>query len=90
MNKSELIEAIAERAVVSKKQAENMLNSFCYAVADELECGGEVAITGFGTFSVAARAERQGRNPKTGETLTIAANKAVKFKAGKQLKEAVN
>ncbi|MDO4434711.1 MAG: HU family DNA-binding protein [Alysiella sp.] len=89
MNKSELIEAIAERAATSKKQAENMLNSFCYAVADELERGGEVNITGFGSFTVAERAERAGRNPKTGEPITIAASKTVKFKAGKSLKDTV-
>lgn len=89
MNKTELISAMAEKAEISKKDAEKALTAFTNVVADVLVDGDKVAITGFGTFEVVERAERQGRNPATGETITIASSKSPKFKAGKALKDAV-
>lgn len=89
MNKTELIAAMAEKAEISKKDAEKALTAFTNIVADTLVDGDRVSITGFGTFEVVERAERQGRNPATGEAITIAASKSPKFKAGKALKEAV-
>lgn len=89
MNKTELISAMAEKAEISKKDAEKALTAFTNVVTDTLVNGDKVAITGFGTFEVVERAERQGRNPATGETITIAASKSPKFKAGKALKDAV-
>lgn len=89
MNKTELISAMAEKAEISKKDAEKALNAFTNIVADTLVDGDKVSITGFGTFEVVERAERQGRNPATGETITIAASKSPKFKADKALKDAV-
>ena len=89
MNKTELITAMAEKAEISKKDAEKVLNAFTNIVADTLVDGDKVSITGFGTFEVVERAERQGRNPATGEAITIAASKSPKFKTGKALKEAV-
>ncbi len=89
MNKTELISAMSEKAEISKKDAEKALTAFTNVVADVLVDGDKVAITGFGTFEVVERAERQGRNPATGETITIAASKSPKFKTGKALKDAV-
>ena len=89
MNKTELIAAMAEKAEISKKDAEKALTAFTNVIADTLVDGDKVAITGFGTFEVVERAERQGRNPATGEAITIAASKSPKFKTGKALKEAV-
>lgn len=90
MNKTELIAAVAEKAELSKKDAEKAVNAFTDAVAEELVKGGKVQLVGFGTFEVSAREAREGRNPKTGETMHIAATKAPKFKAGKALKDQVN
>lgn len=89
MNKTELIAAMAEKAEISKKDAEKVLSAFTNIVADTLVDGDKVAITGFGTFEVVERAARTGRNPKTGEAIEIAASKSPKFKAGKALKDAV-
>lgn len=89
MNKTELISAIAEKAEISKKDAEKALAAFTNVVANTLVGGDKVQLVGFGTFEVAERAERQGRNPATGEAITIAASKSPKFKAGKALKDAV-
>ena len=89
MNKMELVAAIADQAEISKKDAEKALTAFTNVIADTLVDGDKVAITGFGTFEVVERAERQGRNPATGEAITIAASKSPKFKTGKALKEAV-
>ncbi len=89
MNKTELISKIAEKAKISKKEAENAVNAFTNVVADALVDGDRVQIVGFGTFEVAERAARTGRNPKTGETIEIGASKSPKFKAGKALKDAV-
>lgn len=90
MNKVELVAAIAEKAELSKKDAEKALSAFTNVIADALVDGDRVQIIGFGTFEVTERAERQGRNPSTGESITIAASKSPKFKAGKALKDAVN
>ena len=90
MNKTELIAAVADKAEISKKDAEKAIKAFTDAVAEELVNGGKVQLVGFGTFEVAERAAREGRNPKSGETMTIAASKTPKFKAGKALKDQVN
>ena len=90
MNKTELIAAIAEKAELTKKDAENALKAFTDTVADELKKNGKVQIVGFGTFEVSKRSARKGRNPLTNEEIKIAASKAPKFKAGKALKEIVN
>ena len=89
MNRTELISALAEKAEISKKDAEKTLTTFINIVTDALVGGDKVAITGFGSFEVAERAAREGRNPKTGETIQIVASKSPKFKAGKALKDAV-
>ena len=89
MNKSELIEAIAQEAGISKAAAQNALDATTNAVTNALKKGDTVTLVGFGTFYVGERAERQGRNPKTGEPLTIAAAKTPKFRAGKALKDAL-
>ncbi len=90
MNKSELVDAIASEAGLTKDQATKALNAFTASVQSALERGDDVALVGFGTFSVKERAARTGRNPKTGEALQIAASKVPSFKAGKGLKDAVN
>lgn len=90
MVKSELVTNIANKGELSKKDAEKALNAFIETVIDELVKGGKVQLVGFGTFEVKERAARNGRNPQTGKTMQIAACKAPKFKAGKQLKEAIN
>ena len=82
--------AIAEQAELSKKDAQKALEAFTDIVAKELKDGGQVQVVGFGTFKVSERAAREGRNPQTGETMSIEASKAPKFKAGKALKDAVN
>ena len=90
MNKTELIAVVAEKAELSKKDAEKAIKAFTDAVSEELVKGGKIQLVGFGTFEVSMRAEREGRNPQTGETMKIAACKAPKFKAGKALKDMVN
>lgn len=90
MNKTELVAAMAEQAGISKKDAEKALKAFTDVVTDELKKDGKVQLVGFGTFEVATRAEREGRNPKTKEPMMIAASKAPKFKAGKALKDMLN
>ena len=90
MNKTELIAAIAEKAELSKKDAEKALKAFVDVVAEELKKDHKVQLVGFGTFEVSGRSARTGRNPQTGETMTIAACKAPKFKAGKAFKVAIN
>lgn len=89
MNKTELITTMAEKAEISKKDAEKALTAFTNVVADTLVDGDKVIITGFGTFEVVERAARTGRNPQTGESIEIGASKSPKFKAGKALKDAV-
>ena len=90
MNKTELVAAIAEQTELSKKDAEKALKAFTDIVADELKKGEKVQLVGFGTFEVSERAAREGRNPQSGEPMTIAAAKAPKFKAGKALKDMIN
>lgn len=89
MNKVELIGAVASKSEISKKDVEKVINAFTNVVADALVDGDKIQLVGFGTFEVVKRAERQGRNPATGEAMTIAASKSPKFKAGKALKDAV-
>lgn len=90
MNKTELIEAMAEQTELSKKDAEAALKAFVDVVSEELKKGEKVQLVGFGTFEVSERAAREGRNPATGEAMTIKASKAPKFKAGKALKDLIN
>ena len=90
MNKTEFISAIAEKAELSKKDAEKAVKAFTDVVEEELKKGEKIQLVGFGTFEVSERAAREGRNPQTGETMKIEACKAPKFKAGKALKDAVN
>jgi DNA-binding protein HU-beta len=90
MTKSELIYVIAEKAGLSKADASKTLSATLESVTDALKAGEKVALIGFGTFSVSLRAARTGKNPQTGEALAIPASNAAKFKAGQQLKDAVN
>ncbi|OOS23637.1 HU family DNA-binding protein [Moraxella pluranimalium] len=90
MNKSELVDSIAQSAGLTKEQAAKAVNAFTESVQGALQRGDDVVLVGFGTFSVKERAARTGRNPKTGEALEIAASKVPSFKAGKGLKDAVN
>lgn len=90
MNKSQLIDKIAADADISKAAAGRVVDAFVGAVTETLKAGDEVALVGFGTFSVRERAERTGRNPQTGKEITIAAGKVPGFRAGKVLKDAVN
>ncbi|MCV2885037.1 HU family DNA-binding protein [Aestuariibacter sp. AA17] len=90
MNKNDMVEAIAAGADISKAAAGRALDSFTDAVTAALKEGDQVALVGFGTFSVRERAARSGRNPQTGETIQIAAAKVPSFKAGKALKDACN
>lgn len=90
MNKSELIDAMAADAGISKAAAKAALESFTSNVTTSLKKGGKVALVGFGTFSVSNRAARTGRNPQTGKTIQIAAKNVAKFKAGAGLTDAVN
>lgn len=90
MNKTELVAAVAEKAGLSRKDAEAAVKAFTDTIAEALKDGDKVQIVGFGTFEVSERAAREGRNPHTGEAMKIAASKAPKFKAGKALKNAVN
>ncbi len=90
MNKTELIAAIAEKSGLSKKDAEKALAATIDSIATELKAGGKIQLVGFGTFAVSARAARTGINPRTGESIQIAASKNPVFKAGKALKDAIN
>ena len=90
MNKADLVAAMAEKAGVSKKDAEASLKAFTDVVAEELKKGEKIQLVGLGTFEVSERAARTGRNPQTGAEMTIAASKAPKFKAGKALKDSLN
>ena len=90
MTKSELIDAIAEKAGLSKVDSSKALGAVTESITEALQAGDKVSLIGFGTFSVSERAARTGKNPRTGEALKIPASKAAKFKAGQQLKDAVN
>lgn len=90
MNKSDLIDAIASGAELSKAQASRVLDTLVETISKTLSKGDQVTVAGFGTFSVRSRAARTGRNPQTGEAIAIKASKVPGFKAGKALKDAVN
>ncbi|NLL94080.1 MAG: HU family DNA-binding protein [Clostridiales bacterium] len=90
MNKAELVAAVAAKTELTKKDSEKALKAFIEVVTEELKKGDKVQLVGFGTFEVAKRAAREGRNPQTGKVMKIAASKAPKFKAGKALKDEVN
>lgn len=90
MNKSELAASIAEKANLSKKDAEAAVAAFVASVEDALKAGEKVQLVGFGTFEVRERSERQGRNPQTGKTVTIPASKVPAFKAGKSFKDSIS
>lgn len=90
MNKTELVAAIAEKTGLTKKDAEGAVKAFTDTVAEQLKAGDKIQLVGFGTFEVAERAARTGKNPQTGEAIKIPASKAPKFKAGKALKDVVN
>ena len=89
MNKSELIDAIAEKSGLTKTDAAKALDAFTSVVKDTLQQNGDITLVGFGSFTVAERAERQGLNPKTKEPITIPAARVPKFKQGKALKDAL-
>ncbi|MBR6328054.1 MAG: HU family DNA-binding protein [Lachnospiraceae bacterium] len=90
MNKTELVDAVAKKSGASKKDSEAVVNAFIEVVGEQLKKGEKIQLIGFGTFEVATRAAREGRNPQTGKTIKIAASKSPKFKAGKALKDIVN
>jgi DNA-binding protein HU-beta len=90
VTKADLVNAMSEKAGLSKSDSEKALKAFTDAVTEALKAGEKVALVGFGTFGVGERAARTGQNPQTGEKITIAAAKSPKFKAGKALKDAIN
>ncbi len=90
MNKQDLIAAVADAANLSKTDAASAVDAMVATITQAMKKGESVTLVGFGTFEVRSRAARQGRNPKTGESITIAASKNPSFKAGKALKDAVN
>jgi len=90
MNKTELIDAVAESADLTKAESSRAVDAVIASVTKALKGGDAVTLVGFGTFQVRDRAARTGRNPKTGDTIKIAASKNPSFKAGKALKDAVN
>ena len=89
MNKAELVTAMAEKSGLTKASAEKALNAFTEAVTDSMKKGERVGLVGFGSFSVAERSARTGRNPQTGKEITIPAKKVVKFKPGAELEDAI-
>jgi DNA-binding protein HU-beta len=89
MNKSQLIDAIADESSLSKADSKKALEAFINAVADSLKKGDKVALVGFGSFLTSTRSARTGRNPQTGKTIDIAAKKVIRFKAGAELTDSV-
>lgn len=89
MNKSELVAMMAEKADLSKKDAEKALNAFVESVQETVKIGDKISLVGFGTFELRKRESREGKNPRTGEKLTIAACSVPAFKAGKAFKDFV-
>ncbi len=89
MNKAELIDAIAQKSGLTKADSKRALDAFISATTDSLKEGNRVALIGFGSFSVAERSARTGRNPQTGKEINIPAKKVVKFKAGSELADIV-
>ena len=90
MNKTDLVEVVALKTELSKKDSEKAVKAVFEAIEEALVAGDKVQLIGFGTYSVKTRAAREGRNPKTGEKMTIAASKTPAFTAGKALKDAIN
>ena len=90
MNKTELIAAVAEKSGLTRKDSEKAVLAALETITETLKTGEKVQLVGFGTFEVSSRAAREGRNPRTGETLTIPACKMVKFRPGKMLKDALD
>jgi len=90
LNKTELVSSVAEKAEITKKEAEKVVSAIFSSIEEALAKGDKVQLVGFGTFEVRERASRTGRNPKTGEEITIAAAKVPAFKPGKALRDAVN
>ena len=90
MNKTELVEAIAKEASLSKKDAEAALNAYTATITKALKKGDKITLVGFGTYEVRKRAARKGKNPQTGETIKIKASKVPAFKPGKGLKDAIS
>ena len=90
MNKTQFVEAVALKAGLKKKEAEAAVNAMTDVIAETLKAGDKVQLIGFGTFEVKERGAREGRNPRTGETIKIAASKSPAFAAGKALKDSVN
>ena len=90
MNKAEFVDAVAEKASLSKTEAADAVEAVLDSITDALKSGDQVTLVGFGTFLVRKREARQGRNPRTGETMQIAASNVPAFKAGKALKDSVN
>ena len=90
MNRNELVDAVAGKADLSKSSANKAVDAVFDAITGALKGGGEVRLVGFGTFSVARRAASEGRNPRTGEKIRIAASKQAKFKPGKRLRDELN
>ena len=89
MNKTELVEQIAQKADLSRREAESAVDATLKTIEEQLARGEEITLTGFGKFHVAQRGAREGRNPRTGESMTIAASKVPRFTAGSGLKKAV-
>ena len=90
MNKSELVEQIAQKADLSRRDAEQAVDAALKTIEEQLARGEEITLTGFGKFHVAQRGARQGRNPQTGATIQIAASRVQRFSAGSKLKQTVN
>lgn len=90
MNKGEFVNAVADAADLSKADAASAVDAMVSVITETLKSGDSITLVGFGTFQVRSRAERQGRNPKTGEAIKIKASNNPAFKAGKALKDAVN
>ena len=90
MNKTQLVEAVAAKTELKKKDAEAAVNAVIAAIEDALKAGDKVQLVGFGTFEVKERGARTGRNPQTGEAIEIAASKHPAFTAGKAFKDAIN
>ncbi|MFZ2446564.1 MAG: HU family DNA-binding protein [Syntrophobacteraceae bacterium] len=89
MTKAELVAKMAETTGIARSTAEKALNGFISTVSQALAENNKITLVGFGTFDIAARAQREGRNPRTGQPITIPSSKAVRFKAGNRLKDAV-
>jgi DNA-binding protein HU-beta len=90
MNKAEFVDQIAQKADLSRREAETAIDAALKTIEEQLSRGGEITLTGFGKFHVADRGARQGRNPQTGETIQIKASRVARFSAGAKLKQVVN